>query len=145
MNLKIQTLNDIATELYTNHGHFHIGDSGLDLYIIEEITIQPGETAVLRLGIKCENEYDQSYFIIPRSSIAKTPLRMANSIGLVDAGYRGELMAMVDNIKDEPWTVCIGDRLFQIIANDLAPISFSLVESLSETERGEGGFGSTGK
>jgi dUTP pyrophosphatase len=82
---------------------------------------------------------------MPRSSIAKTPLRLSNSIGLIDGGYRGEIMAAVDNIKTEDYTVEPGQRLFQLVAMDGAPIHFELVDALSETTRGEGGFGSTGK
>jgi dUTP pyrophosphatase len=82
---------------------------------------------------------------MPRSSIAKTPLRQCNSIGLIDAGYRGEIMAAVDNIKNEAYTVEKGQRLFQLVAMDGSPIHFEIVDELTETTRGEGGFGSTGK
>jgi len=82
---------------------------------------------------------------MPRSSIAKTPLRLSNSIGLIDSGYRGEIMAAVDNIKTEDYTVEPGQRLFQLVAMDGASIHFELVDELSETTRGSGGFGSTGK
>ena len=82
---------------------------------------------------------------MPRSSISKTPLRQCNSVGLIDGGYRGEIMAAVDNVKDEPYTVEPGQRLFQLVAMDGSPIHFELVSMLTETGRGEGGFGSTGK
>jgi dUTP pyrophosphatase len=82
---------------------------------------------------------------MPRSSIAKTPLRLCNSIGLIDGGYRGEIMSAIDNIKDEPYTVEPGQRLFQLVAMDGAPIYFEIVDELSKTTRGDGGFGSTGK
>ena len=82
---------------------------------------------------------------MPRSSIVKTPLRLCNSIGLIDAGYRGEIMAVVDNIKSELYTVEKGQRLFQLVAMDGSPINFQLVDELTETTRGEDGFGSTGK
>jgi dUTP pyrophosphatase len=82
---------------------------------------------------------------MPRSSIAKTPLRLSNSIGLIDGGYRGEIMAAVDNIKNEDYTVEPGQRLFQLVAMDGSPIHFELVDDLSDTTRGSGGFGSTGK
>ena len=81
---------------------------------------------------------------MPRSSISKTPLRLCNSIGLIDAGYRGEIMAAVDNIKDEDYIIDYGQRLFQIVAMDGSPLSFELVDTLSQTDRGAGGFGSTG-
>ena len=82
---------------------------------------------------------------MPRSSISKTPLRLANSLGLIDAGYRGEIMAAVDNIKDFSYEVEIGQRLFQIVAMDGSAIHFELGDHLSETTRGTDGFGSTGK
>ena len=83
--------------------------------------------------------------LVPRSSISKTPLRMANSIGIIDAGYRGEIMAAVDNISDEDYMISPGDRLFQLVHPTLYPIHASVESNLSDTERGEGGFGSTGK
>jgi dUTP pyrophosphatase len=80
-----------------------------------------------------------------RSSIGKTPIRLANAVGLIDVGYRGEIIAIVDNIKTEDYTVEPGQRLFQLVAMDGSPIHFELVEKLSDTTRGGGGFGSTGK
>ena len=89
MNLKIKPLTETAREVYEDHGHFHEGDAGLDLYVLEDITIEPGETKAIKLGISCEPLDGRAYFLMPRSSISKTPLRMANSIGLIDGGYRG--------------------------------------------------------
>jgi dUTP pyrophosphatase len=109
------------------------------------MVIAAGATAAIHLKISCEPGNSRPYLLMPRSSISKTPLRMSNSIGLIDAGYRGEIIAMVDNIKTEDYMIHIGDRLFQIVAMDGSPISFELVDDLSETTRGSGGFGSTGK
>ena len=145
MKLKIKPFNKDIHEMYKNHNHFHPGDSGLDIYIIENQIINPGETIRLKLGISCENLDAKSYFLMPRSSLSKTPLRLANSVGLIDAGYRGEIMAAVDNIKDFAYEVEIGQRLFQIVAMDGSAIHFELSDNLSETTRGADGFGSTGK
>ena len=145
MKLFIKPHNDIAFEFYKNHGHFHDGDAGLDLYVLEDINFNPGETKAIKLGISCEPEDGKAYYLFPRSSISKTPLRMANSIGLIDGGYRGEIMAMCDNIKTEKYIVNEGDRLFQIVACDSSEIEFEIVDKLSDTSRGSGGFGSTGK
>ena len=145
MRLKIKTLNKAANELYENHGHFHDGDAGLDLYILEDQTFIPGETKLIKLGISCEPEDGKAYFLLPRSSISKTPLRLSNSIGLIDGGYRGEIMASCDNIKDIEYKVERGQRLFQLVAADCSPISYKIQNNLSETSRGDGGFGSTGK
>ena len=145
MKLKIKPFNKDIHKMYENHNHFHPGDSGLDIYIIENQIINPGETIRLKLGISCENLDAKSYFLMPRSSLSKTPLRLANSVGLIDAGYRGEIMAAVDNIKDFAYEVEIGQRLFQIVAMDGSAIHFELGDHLSETTRGVAGFGSTGK
>ena len=144
MKLLINPLNDNAKEKYLNHGHFHNGDAGLDLYVLDNIQFEPGETKAIKLGISCESEDGKAYYLFPRSSISKTPLRMANSIGLIDGGYRGEIIAMCDNIKSEAYTAEKGQRLFQLVATDSSPIHFELVEELEMTTRGTGGFGSTG-
>ena len=145
MKLLIKTLNDCAKQFYEDHGHFHDGDAGLDLYILEEQVFLPGETHLIKLGISCQPINGKAYYLFPRSSISKTPLRLSNSIGLIDGGYRGEIMAVVDNIKTEDYTVEPGQRLFQLVAMDGSPIHFEIVDELSETSRGSGGFGSTGK
>ncbi|MBC2604546.1 dUTP diphosphatase [Pelagicoccus albus] len=145
VNLLIKPLNEAARAQYADHGHFHAGDAGLDLYTLEEIRVEPGETRMIEFGIACEPKDGKAYFLIPRSSISKTPLRMANSIGLIDGGYRGQIMAAVDNIKKEAFVVEAGTRLFQLIFPDCSPIAYQLVDELSETTRGSGGFGSTGK
>ena len=144
MKLFIKPHNEAAREFYRNHGHFHDGDAGLDLYVLEDITFAPGETKPIKLGISCEPEDGRAYYLFPRSSISKTPLRMSNSIGLIDGGYRGEIMAMCDHIKTGSYTAEKGQRLFQLVATDSSPIHYELVEDLSETTRGTGGFGSTG-
>ena len=145
MKLFIKLLNENAKEFYENHGHFHQGDAGLDLYVLEETTILAGETKLIKLGICCEPNDGKAYYLFPRSSISKTPLRMSNSIGLIDGGYRGEIMASCDNIKNFDFTVETGQRLFQLVAIDSSPISYEVVKELTETTRGDGGFGSTGK
>ena len=145
MDLKIQPLSTHARDLYENHGHFHDGDAGLDLFVIDSLTVEPGETAIIKSYIACENTQGNSYFLMPRSSISKTPLRQCNSVGLIDGSYRGEIMAAVDNVKNEPYTVEPGQRLFQLVAMDGSPIHIELVSKLTETGRGDGGFGSTGK
>ena len=145
MKLLIKPLNDLAREYYNNHNHFHKGDAGLDLYVLEDQIFKAGETVKIKLGISCESIDGKGYFLFPRSSISKTPLRLANSIGLIDGGYRGEIMAVCDNIKDYDFSVSKGDRLFQLVSADLSTIEFEIVKELSDSTRGSGGFGSTGK
>ena len=154
MFLKIKPLNDNMKIMYSSHGTFNQGDSGLDLFCPETITINPGETVCIDLQIQCEafgglmgdNSNNVSYYMYPRSSMgSRTPLRLSNSVGIIDAGYRGNLCAYVDNIKTYPYTVNRGDRLVQICAPNLEPIHFSIVNQLSDSQRGVGGFGSTGR
>ena len=126
------------------------GDAGLDLYCPEDITIDPKDTKRIDFRIQCEGISDSDsyknvcYYLHCRSSISKTPLRFANSVGIIDAGYRGNLIATVDNTGDAPYTIEAGQRLFQITGRYLEPIDLTLVEELSDSERGAGGFGSTG-
>ena len=145
MKLLIKSLNKLSSDFYVNHGHFHDGDAGLDLYVLEDVIFKSGDTKLIKFGISCEPEDGKAYYLIPRSSISKTPLRMSNSIGLIDGGYRGELKASCDNVKDYEYIVKKGERLFQLVACDSSNISYSLVEDLSNSSRGFGGFGSTGK
>ncbi|MFC1543436.1 dUTP diphosphatase [Candidatus Neomarinimicrobiota bacterium] len=144
MKIYIKSLAESARKYYANHGHYHPGDAGLDLFVIEDQTFGPGETSAIHLGIQCEPADGRAYLLMPRSSISRTPLRMANSIGLIDGGYRGEIIAVCDNIKGTPYTVHPGDRLFQLVALDGSPIEYELRGELSVTSRGRGGFGSTG-
>ena len=145
MHLKIKPFSEKVRLFYENHGHFHDGDAGIDLFVVNKQTIAGGETVRIHLQIACENTEMRPYLLMPRSSISNTPLRQCNSVGLIDVGYRGEIMAAVDNIKNEPYTIESGQRLFQLVAMDGSPIHFELVDKLTETDRGQGGFGSTGK
>jgi len=157
LNIKIDNTDqeqyDYLKTLYEEHTHYHFGDSGLDLYCPQEIIVQPGETVKINFGLSYSAQLNNptennnieymSSFLWPRSSIVKTPLRMANSIGLIDAGYRGNIIAVVDNIKTYPYTIEKGCRLFQIVSPRADPITFEIVNILNETTRGNGGFGST--
>src|SRR3989338_5630003 len=148
MKLKILPQNDDVRRMYEGHGHYHEGDSGLDLFCTKDMIITANAKGVpIDFEISCSakdaNEENTSYFLIPRSSISSTTLRMSNSIGLIDAGYRNNIIAKVDNIGDKFVELKRGTRLFQIISPKLEPISIEVVDILSETERGFGGFGST--
>ncbi len=122
-------------------------NAGVDLFCPETITIPPKSLAFtidFKIVCCCNNGAD-AYYLIPRSSISKTPLRMSNSIGLIDKGYRGHIMAKVDNLSDSEYTINAGERLFQICLPSLKRpiIHFTTVDT--DTIRGTGGFGSTGK
>ena len=93
-------------------------------------------------GAMYEDDLPIAYYLYPRSSIVKTGFRLANSVGIIDSGYRGNLMAYFDVIKNDH--IDVYQRLVQICAPDLKPFKVEIVDSLDETERGDGGFGSTG-
>ena len=100
------------------------------------------------LGICIENKEGGHMDMRPRSSMgSKTPLRLCNSIGTIDYSYRGELIAVVDNVSYPPedYRISIGQRLVQITGWNSNPVKFRFTDSLGETERNTGGFGSTGK
>ena len=96
-----------------------------------------------------ENNYSESYYLYPRSSISKTPLMLANSVGIIDSGYRGNIKAAVkcflsEENKNEIYKIKKGTRLFQICASNLESFSIEITKELSKSKRGEKGFGSSG-
>ena len=153
MKLVVKPLNEELYLKYSNHTHYNQGDSGLDLFVPEDVVIPAGAiSCMVNLSISCEafpdkdKKHNISYYLYPRSSMgAKTPLRLSNSVGIIDAGYRGEIKGIVDNLdKGQDYCIRAGTRLFQLCSPVLGPISFEMANTLSETARGEGGFGSTG-
>lgn len=91
--------------------------------------------------------YHTGFYLYPRSSISKTPLMLANHTGIIDAGYRGNMIAAVRSLSKQEYTVEKGTRLFQIVSPTLCPVYVVIVPEaeLTSTERGSGGFGSTGQ
>ena len=152
MHLKIKALNGSLKNSYENHNSYHSGDSGLDIFTPDDIVVPAGAISFkIDLKIQCEAFTDKnklknvSYYLYPRSSMgSKSPLRLSNSVGIIDAGYRGNIMAIVDNISQEDFRIKEGSRMFQLCSPILSPVSFQLSDELSDTSRGSGGFGSTG-
>ena len=143
---------EFVKEYYLNFKNHHEGDSGIDLIVPYDIPA-PDNDIVYTIDhlIQCqlinsETDKDVSYYLYPRSSISKTPFMMANSVGIIDAGYRGNIMAKVRKFGNTMNTIInTGDKLFQICAPDLKSIQVLVVSELSETSRGNDGFGSTNK
>lgn len=158
MLLKMYIEDDQLREKYIQYANSKVNknylakypDAGVDLFIPKDVIIKPNNTEKVDMKIKCAafiNDYPTSFYMYPRSSIGKTKLRLANSVGIIDAGYRGELAGMFDNIGNDVEFVPTNTRLLQICAPNLMPIKLEIVGSLDvlgDTERGEGGFGSTG-
>ena len=149
----VKPLSDAARALYESHGTFHAGDCGLDLFTVKDVVAPAGQTVFLRLGVQVECKDDArggrnlSYYMYPRSSVSKTPLRLANSVGIIDSGYRGELVAAFDNTdRARDYHVKAGTRLVQLCTPTLSnQLSCKVVRELSSSSRGCGALGSTGK
>ncbi len=120
------------------------GDAGLDLTAVSKVyNIETGNVE-FGLGIALEVPKGYVALLFPRSSIHKTPLDMANSVGVIDSGYRGELKAIFRIVDRPRHNYEIGDRVVQMIVLPYPTIEFQEVDTLSDTERGTGGFGHTG-
>ena len=152
MHLKIIPRDAEVAEFYRNHNTSYSGDAGLNLFFPDDVIVQPGETVSISLGIRIaaySNKDDTesiSFFCLPRSSISNTPLRFSNSIGLIDAGYRGVITTKFDNIKTYPYHIKKGDKLVQIAHPSLKPgFTIEIVDKLSETVRGDKSYGSSGR
>jgi dUTP pyrophosphatase len=143
-----ETASEVVKNYYSNFTSHHEGDSGIDLIVPNTLEVNSFQVGTVDHLISCQME-DKfgspcSYYLYPRSSISKTDLMLANSVGIIDAGYRGFIMAKVRNMNPVNISkINAGDKLFQICAPDLKPIKIEIVNELSKTSRGDGGFGST--
>jgi len=124
----------------------HQTDAAADLYAMETVTLAPHSLGnKIHTGVKIQLPECWQAFILPRSSIGtKTPLRLSNSVGLIDSGYRGELGVLYDNIGDEEYTINAGDRIAQLLVMPSYRFQAKVVDILADSDRGEGGFGSSG-
>lgn len=140
----------------------HFFDAGFDLLLPSNTVFVPGQVNKVDFKIKCcakihflnrdiqanSRSYFTGFYTHPRSSLSKTPLRLANATGIIDAGYRGNLIGMFDSNNEEQYTSELFSRLLQICAPSLMPIFVEVVENIEElgpiTSRGGGGIGSTG-
>ena len=131
-------------------------DAGFDIFTAasQNLTNQSVNKVDFNVVCACQmvtqsGTYNTGFYMYPRSSISKTPLRLANNVGIIDAGYRGHLIGMFDLVYQPTHKIEQFDRYLQICAPGLVPILVELVNSADqlgeETERGAGGFGSTGR
>lgn len=116
--------------------------SGLDLAAAAECILQPGQIARIPTGIAVEIPIGCEGQVRPRSGLSSRGI--VAILGTVDADYRGEIHVLLENRSDGPCTIFPGDRIAQLVIAPVARVDLEVVEELSETERGEGGFGSTG-
>lgn len=119
--------------------------AGLDLYCPFHIKVPADSQKKIPLGIAVEIPKGHMGLLVPRSSMSKTPLRCANSVGIIDADYRGEISIAYENISCSDYMIFRGDRIAQLIIVPIAVVDVEEAQTLSETERGAGEYGSTGK
>jgi len=121
--------------------------AGADLYALldEELTFLPGETKFVHTGLAIEVPEGYAGLVYARSGLAsKRGLAPANKVGVIDSDYRGEVMVALHNHSTQPQTIQSGERIAQLVVTPFLKVEFVESETLSETVRGEGGFGSTG-
>ena len=121
--------------------------AGSDLFacLDEDVTVAPGATVWIPTGLAMEIPKGYAGLIYARSGIAcKKGLAPANKVGVVDSDYRGEFTVVLHNHGDAPQTICHGDRIAQLVITPVLTPAFTEVDSLSDTDRAAGGFGSTG-
>lgn len=139
-NIKIELLNGATMPIYARDG-----DAGADLVANEAATIPAKGRALVKTGIKIAIPAGYVGLVHPRSGLAlKSGITVLNTPGTIDAGYRGEIGVILFNTTSEDFDVAAGDRIAQLVIQQVSIASFEVVESLDETTRGAGGFGSTG-
>jgi dUTP diphosphatase len=143
MRLPVRRLDGAAT-LPTRA---HDGDAGLDLYAAEAATLGPGDRASVGTGIAIEVPSGHAALVLPRSGLAfRHGIALVNAPGLIDAGYRGEVRVLLLNTDPaQPFDVAAGDRIAQLLLVPFAAAEPVEVEELAASQRGEGGFGSSGR
>lgn len=124
----------------------HPGDAGADLTSTDDVTLAPGQRATVGTGVAIALPDGYVAFVVPRSGLAaRHGITIVNSPGTVDAGYRGEIrVTLLNTDGSESYRIAPGDRIAQLIVMPVSRARFVEVERLPGSERGEGGFGSTG-
>jgi len=124
----------------------HEGDAGCDLYSRVDVTLMPGERALVPTGIAVSIPQGYAGFVQPRSGLAiKHGISLVNTPGLIDSKYRGEICAILINTdRKEPFEIKKGDKICQLVIQKIETPCFKVVPELDDTVRGNNGFGSTG-
>lgn len=140
MEIKVKKLHkDAKLPTYAHHG-----DAGFDLYAIESVSIPVGARVLVGTGIAMEIPDGYVGLIWDKSGLSMVH-GLKNLGGVIDAGYRGEIKAGVVNLSDEDYTITVGHKVAQMLIQKVERADIKEVAELSDTSRGHGGFGSTGK
>jgi dUTP pyrophosphatase len=142
MELRVLRLDDRA-QLPTRA---HAGDAGLDLHAVEDAVLAPGERASIGTGIAVETPGGHAGLVLPRSGLAaRHGISIVNAPGLIDAGYRGDIRVVLLNTdRRQAFEIHVGDRIAQLVIIAVEPAVAVEVASVETSERGAGGFGSSG-
>jgi dUTP pyrophosphatase len=145
---KVQIFIELCHPAAKIPGYARQGDAGMDLYAVEDLLIKQGETVLVRTGLKVAIPRGYEIQIRPRSGLSlKTPLRVANSPGTIDAGYRDEVCIIISNISlEDDYQIKKGERIAQMVLQKVPEIQWVSVDNIQGIgeDRG-GGFGSSGK
>ena len=143
--VSVKVINQSANEL-PNYQTEHSAGMDLRANLTEAISLQPGQRKLIPTGLFMELPEGYEAQIRPRSGLAlKHGITVLNSPGTIDADYRGEIMVLLINLSDTAFEIAHGERIAQMIVSPYQQVRWQAVESLTETERGAGGYGSTGK
>jgi dUTP pyrophosphatase len=122
------------------------GDAGVDLTSIADMTLAAGERALVPTGLAVAIPAGYGGFVQPRSGLAaKFGITLTNAPGLIDSNYRGEIKVIIQNTGGESFQIKAGDRIAQLVVMPVMPAEFEAVDELPPSDRGEGGFGSSGR
>ena len=141
--MKVRGFEDLPIPRYMTSG-----SAGMDVYaaIDEDYELKPGERGLISCGIYVQIPQGFEAQIRPRSSLAiNNGITLLNTPGTIDSDYRGEIKAIMINLAKEPFIIKRGERIAQIVFNKIEIASIEIATSIDDTERGSGGFGSTGK
>lgn len=138
--LKVKKLSENAK--IPTYGHD--GDACFDLYALENYVVKPGDVLLIRTGLAMAINEGYEMQVRPRSGLSLKGLIIPNSPSTIDAGYRGEIKTPMANVSDKAVTIRAGDRYAQATIKPVWRVIFEEVDELPDSERGEGGFGSTG-
>jgi dUTP pyrophosphatase len=142
MSLRVVCLDERATL----PRRAYPGDAGLDLHALEPCLLAPGERVTVRTGIAVEIPEGQAGLVLPRSGLAaRHGIALVNAPGLIDAGYRGEIRVLLLNTdRSEAFAIAAGDRIAQLVLVRVQTPEVIEVDALAASDRGPGGFGSSG-
>ncbi len=138
--ISIEVVDDSVAPMYAKHG-----DAGADLVAREDVRIPAHQWALVPTGIKAAIPFGYVGLVHPRSGLAlKQGITVLNTPGTIDSGYRGEIGVVLYNVSPLDFIAKKGDRIAQLVVQKVEYADFDVVDALTETDRGDGGFGSTG-